>query len=83
MLMPVFYQLKTTDTSSDFAEKSTKMVVTTVIICCLTRLHALHELQAENVVTLLQQFVLEPDVKKEVCTHYEKIKSILSTQQSR
>ena len=74
MLMPVFHHL---------AEKSIKMVVATIVTCCLTRLRAVYELQTENVVVLLQQFVLEPDVKKKVCTHYEKINSILSTPQSR
>lgn len=81
LLAPVLDQLKNPESSQNLTNTGKKMVTATVITCCLARLNVLPK--AEYSMALLQQFILEPDVKKRVCVHYEWIDSLLATQQSR
>ena len=81
LLAPVFVDLKSSDSSQDFKDCYHKMVTATIITCCLAKLDVLP--RAEYRMVLMQQFVLEPDVERRRCAHYDMIDSLLPTPQSR
>ena len=80
LLRPIFVDLKDSDSSQDFTDCH-KMVTATTITCCLAKLNVLPK--AEYSMALMKQFVLEPDVERRKCVHYDMIDSLLTTPQSR
>ena len=76
LLAPVFGHLKNSESSQDH-----KMVTAIIISCCLAKLDVLPK--AEYSMVLMQQFILEPDVERRKCVHYDMIDSLLTTPRSR
>ena len=80
LLGPVFIDLKKPESTHDLTDHR-KMITATIVTCCLAKLDILPK--AEYSMVLMQQFVLEPDVSREKCDHYELIGSLLTSMQSR
>ena len=80
LMEPVFIHLKNSESSQDFTEYH-KMITATIITCCLAKLGILPK--AEYSMVLMQQFLLDPDVERRRCVHYDKIEGLLSTPQLR
>ena len=80
LLEPVFIHLKKPESMHDSIDHR-KMITATIVTCCLAKLDILPKV--EYSLLLMQQFVLEPDVSREKCAHYELIDSLLTSTQSR